>query len=120
MLCTKTKRWKSSSVPCSGRPGSPGRRGMTGFRGPPGFVGRPGVKGKRLPIILCSHSPKLISYFTSTTTSICTADTLTVFDPQDRKGTMVTRESEDPRVLWDTKEEEASKVSKNLSQVPGL
>lgn len=43
-----------------------------------------------------------------------------MFDPKDRKGTMVTRESEDPRVLWDTKEVEASKVSKNQSQVPGL
>lgn len=33
-----------------------------GFRGPPGFVGRPGVKGKELPIILFSHSQKLISH----------------------------------------------------------
>lgn len=41
-----------------------------------------------------------------------------MFNPQDRKEMRVTRDSEDPRVLWDPKEIEASKVSNKTAAVP--
>ncbi len=101
---------------------------MTGFRGPPGFVGRQGVKGKQLPMILCSHNTKLTPHST-TTTYICsnntayipaaTSDCVGVFDPQDRKETRVRRETEDFKVSWDPKEAEASKVSDRTETVIG-
>lgn len=46
-------------------------------------------------------------------------DCVCVFDPQDRKETRVRRGAEDPRVLWDPKETEASKVSNKQTQLSG-
>lgn len=110
---------------CSGSPGSPGRRGMMGFRGPPGFVGRQGVKGKRQLSQHEADSCRLTPHFMTTTTSVHTvlhipaADCVSIFDPQDRKEMRVRRETEDPRVLWDPKEREASKVRGKQFQLSG-
>uniref|UniRef100_A0A8P4KKG0 C1q domain-containing protein n=1 Tax=Dicentrarchus labrax TaxID=13489 RepID=A0A8P4KKG0_DICLA len=45
---------------------------MTGFRGPPGFTGRQGVKGKQVPIILCSLNTPHWTITTATTTTTIT------------------------------------------------
>uniref|UniRef100_A0A8P4GEG0 C1q domain-containing protein n=1 Tax=Dicentrarchus labrax TaxID=13489 RepID=A0A8P4GEG0_DICLA len=50
---------------------------MTGFRGPPGFTGRQGVKGKQVPIILCSLNTPHWTITTATTTTTITATTIT-------------------------------------------